>query len=57
MCTVWCVLVGITFTLVIEFFVCKVARETNEELYGIKADPGFFVFIVNLYGLCGIELI
>jgi hypothetical protein len=54
---VWCVLVGITFTLVIEFFVCKVARETNEELYGIKADPGFFVFIVNLYGLCGIELI
>ncbi|KAL5648459.1 hypothetical protein ACJX0J_039268, partial [Zea mays] len=29
----------IAFTLITDFFVCKVARETNEELCAIKADP------------------
>jgi hypothetical protein len=27
------------FFVLIDFFVCKVARETNEELRAIKADP------------------
>ena len=34
-----CACSGIAFTLVTDFFVCKVARETNEELRAIKADP------------------
>lgn len=34
-----CASSGIAFTLVTDFFVCKVARETNEELRAIKADP------------------
>jgi hypothetical protein len=29
----------IALTLITDFFVCKVARETNEELCAIKADP------------------
>lgn len=38
--SLWCVPVQVALLIfLINFFICKVARETNEELRAIKADP------------------